>query len=197
MQTPEVLIAGLDEVGRGSWAGPVVAAAVGFHRALKLPGLKDSKLMTAKRREFIYEILIKKAHVGVGMASHEEVDQFGLLHATFKAYERALEALPVVPTKLLIDGRDKFFFAIPHQSIIRGDQKVRVISAASVVAKVTRDRLMVELAETYPNYHFEDHKGYGTRKHQARLKTFGPSPIHRISYAPLKALKCEQLEFLS
>lgn len=193
--TPSIF-AGMDEAGRGSWAGPVVAAAVILPNHCRLPGLTDSKLLTQKKREELFDLIWAKAQVGVGQASHEEVDQFGLLHATFKAYERALEALPQVPDHLWIDGRDKFSFKVPHTSIIRGDQKVRAISAASVIAKVTRDRIMINYAQEFPDYAFEEHKGYGTRLHQETLQAHGASRIHRISYQPLKQLQWVQNAFL-
>lgn len=190
------LCAGMDEAGRGSWAGPVVAAAVILPEKCRLPGLTDSKLLSASQREALFFKIFKKAHVGVGVASHEEVDQFGLLHATFKAYERALEQLQPEPEQLLIDGRDKFQFKIPHQSIVKGDLKVRCISAASVIAKVTRDRIMLDYAKEYPDYAFELHKGYGTDRHRKALNDYGPSQIHRLSYQPLKELQCVQNAFL-
>ena len=130
------------------------------------------------------------------MASHQEVDDHGLLHATFKAYERALEDLDALPEHLLIDGRDKFTFKFPHTSIIKGDLKVRAISAASVIAKVTRDRIMLDWAQDLPDYGFEKHKGYGTKFHQDALAAFGPSRIHRLTYQPLQKLKWAQNAFL-
>ena len=132
----------------------------------------------------------------MGLASHEEVDKWGLLHASFCAFKRALQDLKVRPDHLLIDGRDRFFFDIPHTSIVRGDQKIRAISAASIVAKVTRDELMIKYSQNYPQYGFHLHKGYGTRLHQRTLKVFGPSDLHRKSYKPLKILKWVQEAFL-
>ena len=189
-------IAGLDEAGRGSWAGPVVAAAVILPKGIRLPGLTDSKLLTLKQRETLYERIVAKADYGIGEASQEEVDQLGLLGATFKAFERALEGLKQAPAHLMVDGRDKFPFKIPHTSLIKGDQKVRAISAASVLAKVHRDRLMVDYATQYPDYGFEEHKGYGTRKHQQALKDHGPSALHRMSYQPVKQCLVIQEGFL-
>lgn len=176
---------GMDEAGRGSWAGPVVAAAVYLPKGAKLPGLTDSKLLTAKQRETLYSKIIQKYDYGIGEASHKEVDEFGLLQATFLAYERALQNFPWQPDHLLIDGRDKFKFKVPHTSIIKGDQKIRCISAASILAKVYRDELMKSYAKKYPNYLFEAHKGYGTRMHSSLLKIHGPCAIHRVSYKPL------------
>ena len=192
----------MDETGRGSWAGPVVAAAVILPKWTKLPGLTDSKLLTASQREELYKKITKSCDYGIGEASHQEVDQFGLLHATFLAYRRALEKLEASlakskpgyaqPDHLMIDGRDKFKFKIPHTSVIKGDLKVRCISAASVLAKVHRDRIMTKLAKKHPKYFFELHKGYGTKRHQGALSQHGPSKIHRKSYLPVIKSKWKQ-----
>lgn len=190
------LVAGLDEAGRGSWAGPVVAAAVILPDKIHLPGLNDSKLVTEKKREELFTKIIKNCPHGIGTASHEEVDQWGLLHATFLAFKRALEQLGQSPDELWIDGRDKFQFDIPHVSVIKGDRTYRCIAAASILAKVTRDHLMIEWAGHYPAYGFEEHKGYGTEQHQAALRRLGPSAIHRKTYAPLLHLKWAQEAFL-
>jgi ribonuclease HII len=196
MNLPKCLFAGMDEAGRGSWAGPVVAAAVILPKGTRLPGLTDSKLLTHEKREKLFDLIVAKASVGVGMASHREVDDHGLLHATFKAYERALIDLNTEPEHLLIDGRDKFSFKVPHTSIIKGDLKVRAISAASIIAKVTRDRIMIDYGRDFPGYAFEDHKGYGTKAHQEALMAYGPTRIHRTSYQPLQKLKWTQNAFL-
>lgn len=185
----EDIIAGMDEAGRGSWAGPVVAAAVILPKGLRLGGLNDSKLVPPAKREKLFEKIVRYCDYGVGLASHEEVDRCGLLQATYYAFKRALENLPTKPDHILIDGRDKFAFVIPHTSIIRGDQKVRCISAASIIAKVTRDRLMVEYGKRYPQYGFQMHKGYGTEAHQLALREHGPCELHRKSYEPLKKLQ--------
>lgn len=186
----------MDEAGRGSWAGPVVAAAVVLPKGLKLAGLNDSKLLTEAKREELYHKITDSCAYGVGMATEEEVDQYGLLHATYSAFKRALEDLPIPVNHILIDGRDHFSFHVPHTSIIKGDQKVRCISAASIIAKVIRDRLMVEYAAKYPEYRFELHKGYGTQEHQKALRENGPCDLHRMSYAPLKKLQWHQEAFL-
>ncbi len=189
-------VAGLDEAGRGSWAGPVVAAAVILPEKLQLPGLNDSKLLTEKKREELFKKIVATCAYGIGTASHEEVDRHGLLHATFLAFQRALQQLPQQPEALWIDGRDKFKFDVPHTSVIKGDRTYRCIAAASVLAKVTRDHLMIECARHYPDYGFEEHKGYGTERHQQALRSHGPSAIHRLSYAPLLHLKWAQEAFL-
>ncbi len=178
----------MDEAGRGSWAGPVCAAAVILPKGTKLPGLTDSKLLTHKKREELYKKITQKCQYGIGWSKPEEVDQLGLTRATELAFQRALAALPIKPDHLQIDGRDKFSFSVPHTSIIKGDLKIRAISAASVLAKVSRDRLMLELAQKYPHYAFESHKGYGTKRHQIALRKHGPCDQHRLSYEPLKQL---------
>lgn len=193
---PKGTIVGMDEAGRGSWAGPVVAAAVILPRGLRLGGLNDSKLVLPAKREELYLKITQNCPHGIGIATHEEVDQHGLLRATYFAFKRALEHLGQPADHILIDGRDHFSFAIPHTSIIRGDQKVRCISAASILAKVTRDHLMVEYAHKFPQYGFEQHKGYGTEAHQAALRQHGPCELHRKSYAPLKNLQWLQEAFL-
>ena len=186
----------MDEAGRGSWAGPIVAAAVILPKDTRLPGLTDSKLLTAAKREALFEKIYSSCELGIGVAMQEEVDEGGLLHATYKAYTRALSALPIQPDHIQIDGRDHFQFDIPHTSIIKGDLKVRRISAASIVAKVTRDRLMLEYAMEYPHYGFDAHKGYGTGRHQQALEKYGPCKLHRLSYAPIKRLLWVQNAFL-
>lgn len=190
-------IAGLDEAGTGSWAGPVVAAAVILpSKKIHLPGLTDSKLLTSSKREKLFELIVKKCTFGIGIVKNTYLDRFGLSHAVRAAFEIALSELDITPDLLLIDGRDIYSFAIPHISIIKGDRKVRAISAASILAKVTRDRIMTEYAKEHPNYMFDKHKGYGTGQHRQLLKRYGPSPIHRLSYEPIKKLKCIQNAFL-
>lgn len=176
----------MDEAGRGPWAGPVVAAAVILPPRVHLPGLNDSKKLTEEKRETLFLLIQKKAAFGIGQASNKEVDRYGLLRATELAFRRALARLPIKPDHLLIDGRDKFTFTVPHTSIIKGDEKERSISAASILAKVTRDHLMAKKAKKFPGYHFERHKGYGTEKHRQALKKHGITPLHRQSFEPVK-----------
>lgn len=182
------IIAGIDEAGRGCLAGPVVAAACIFDRTMfkkqKLPLITDSKQMTAEEREEAFTFLTKHCAYGVGEADAPTVDSIGILGATEKAMQRALAALMQIkiPTYLLIDGRDHFWFDIPHSSIIRGDESEDAIAAASVLAKVTRDRLMVSYDAKFPEFGFAEHKGYGTPFHFEILQRNGPCPLHRMTF---------------
>lgn len=177
------LICGVDEAGRGPLAGPVCAAAVILPPHIDLPGLNDSKKLTDKRRRELYP-LIKEAAIayGIGFASHEEIDEINILNATYLAMERAIDQLTVVPEQLLIDGNRAKDFGIPTQTVVKGDSLSASIAAASVLAKVSRDDLMLQAAEDYPQYGFAIHKGYGTKAHYAALTDFGASPIHRKSF---------------
>lgn len=179
------IVAGLDEAGRGPWAGPLVAAAVILPSRVYLPGLGDSKVLSEEVRERLYELITQKAYWAVGIVSNLEIDHYGLTKATAKAFLRALQGLSRVPDRILIDGRDVFSFPYPTEAIIKGDAKIRCISAASIVAKVTRDRLMRQYALLYNQYGFERHKGYGTRSHQNALACYGVTPLHRRSYSPV------------
>lgn len=171
----------MDEAGRGPWAGPLVAAACFIPKNTRLPGLNDSKKLTPKRREELFKLIKNKTKYGIGTASTREVNK-GLKYALNLAYKRALKQISIKPDKLLIDGRDKLDLPFSYQSIIKGDQKHRPIMAASILAKVTRDNLMKKYAKRYPEYDFQTHKGYGTRKHQAKLLKHGTSPIHRGNF---------------
>ena len=177
------LICGVDEAGRGPLAGPVCAAAVILPPHIELPGLNDSKKLTDKRRRELYP-MIKEAAVayGIGFASHEEIDEINILQATYLAMERAIAQLRVSPDLLLIDGNRAKDFGIPAQTVVKGDSLSASIAAASVLAKVTRDDLMLEAAKEYPQYGFEVHKGYGTKAHYEALTGFGISPIHRRTF---------------
>lgn len=176
------LICGLDEAGRGPLAGPVVGAAVILPENIKLPNLNDSKLLKKEEREELFKMIAKKAIYGAGAVSAAEIDEIGILQATQKAFCLALEAIKIRPEYLLIDGRDAFFFDIPYISIVKGDTQVRCIAAASIVAKVTRDKIMYEQAKFYPQYSFRRHKGYGTKAHYEELAKYGDCPIHRKSF---------------
>ena len=177
------LICGVDEAGRGPLAGPVCAAAVILPPHIELPGLNDSKKLTDKRHRELYP-MIKEAAVayGIGFASHEEIDEINILQATYLAMERAIAQLRVSPDLLLIDGNRAKDFGIPAQTVVKGDSLSASIAAASVLAKVTRDDLMLEAAKEYPQYGFEVHKGYGTKAHYEALTGFGISPIHRRTF---------------
>ena len=177
------IICGVDEAGRGPLAGPVCAAAVILPRDLELPGLTDSKKLTDKKRRELFPLIQEQAIAwGIGLATEQEIDEINILQATFLAMQRALDQLQVRPDLALIDGNRQKDFGVPAKTVVKGDSLSANIAAASILAKVTRDDLMVELAETYPQYGFEIHKGYGTRAHYAALTEYGPSPIHRMTF---------------
>ena len=177
------VICGMDEAGRGPLAGPVCAAAVILPEHLELPGLTDSKKLTDKKRRELYPIIKEQAIAyGIGFADEREIDEINILQATFLAMSRALEQLGVKPELALIDGNREKDFGIPVKTVVKGDSLSANIAAASVLAKVARDDLMVEMARQYPEYGFEIHKGYGTKAHYAALREHGPSPIHRMTF---------------
>ena len=177
------LICGVDEAGRGPLAGPVCAAAVILPRGLEIPELNDSKKLTEKKREKLYEIITEKAiSYGIAFADHNEIDSLNILNATFTAMNRAISQLDQTPALALIDGNTVKGIEYPAQAIVGGDGKCASIAAASILAKVTRDRFMVEMAEKYPQYGFERHKGYGTKLHYQALREYGASPIHRKTF---------------
>ncbi len=177
------LICGIDEVGRGPLAGPVVAGAVILPKDCDLLYLNDSKKLSEKKREELYSQIMEKAvSVGLGFVSPERIDEVNILNATYEAMREAIGKLSCVPQLLLNDAVTIPGVSIPQVPIIKGDAKSASIAAASIVAKVTRDRLMVEMDEIYPGYGFAKHKGYGTAAHIAALKELGPSPIHRRSF---------------
>lgn len=177
------IICGVDEAGRGPLAGPVCAAAVILPPNLEIPGLTDSKKLSDKRRRELYPVIMEQAVAyGIGFASHEEIDQINILQATFLAMERALAQLKVKPDLALIDGNRQKDFGIPVETVVKGDSLSASIAAASVLAKVSRDDVMLAMAEQYPGYGFEIHKGYGTKAHYEALRTLGASPIHRTTF---------------
>ena len=177
------LICGVDEAGRGPLAGPVCAAAVILPEHLEIPGLNDSKKLTDKKRRELMPIIKEQAIAyGIAFASEQEIDEINILQATFLAMKRALSQLNVQPELALIDGNRETDFGLPVKTVIHGDALSANIAAASVLAKVTRDDLMIEMAQKYPQYGFEIHKGYGTRAHYQALETFGACPIHRQSF---------------
>ena len=177
------LICGVDEAGRGPLAGPVSAAAVILPPHVDIPGLNDSKKLTDKRRRELFPIIKEQAIAyGIGLASHEEIDRINILQATYLAMERALAQLEVEPELALIDGNRAKDFGLPVETVVKGDSLSASIAAASVLAKVTRDDLMLEAAEAFPQYQFDVHKGYGTKAHYEALRTYGPCPIHRMTF---------------
>ena len=177
------LICGVDEAGRGPLAGPVCAAAVILPEHLQIPGLTDSKKLTDKKRRELFPIIQEQAIAyGIGLASESEIDEINILQATFLAMGRALEQLSVRPALALIDGNRETDFGLPVKTVVKGDSLSANIAAASILAKVTRDNLMLELAQQYPEYGFDIHKGYGTKAHYEALRTYGPCPIHRRSF---------------
>ena len=176
-------ICGIDEVGRGPLAGPVVAGAVILPQDCKILYLNDSKQLSEKKREELYEVIMQEAvAVGIGYASHERIDEINILQATYEAMREAVGNLTVPPDILLNDAVTIPGITVRQVPIIKGDAKSVSIAAASIVAKVTRDRLMVEYDKTYPEYHFADNKGYGAAVHIEALRKFGPTPIHRKSF---------------
>ena len=192
------LVAGIDEAGRGPLAGPVVAACVVVSPDFKIDSeelkiIKDSKKLTAKKREELFDIIQDKfIEVGVGICDNQTVDKINILQATFLAMKKSVGALKKKPDFLLIDGS----FQIPNTSynqlsVIKGDSLVFSIAAASIIAKVTRDRIMRAMHEKYPQYEFSKHKGYGTSLHMERLKQYGPCPIHRQSFRPVRLCKVD------
>ena len=177
----KLIIAGLDEAGRGAWAGPVFAGACILDKKFPKKILKDSKKLSPKKREEVFEIISSRCDFGIGSASAREIEKLGIVAATNLSMKRALAGLETKPIKLLVDGRDKFYFEIPFTSIIKGDSKVSVISAASIIAKVSRDRYMREL-EKSDKYFFAKHKGYGTKLHLEMIKKHGISKDHRRNF---------------
>lgn len=176
-------LCGVDEAGRGPLAGPVCAAAVMLPRGLDIPGLNDSKKLTEKKREELYGIICAGAVCyGVAFVGVEEIERLNILNATFLAMNRAIAQLSVPPQLALIDGNRDSGIEAPSRCIVKGDALCADIAAASVLAKVTRDRYMTALASEYPQYGFEKHKGYGTKQHYAAIREFGPSPAHRMSF---------------
>ena len=195
-------VAGIDEAGRGPWAGPVVAGAVIIKDrhldAFLLEGLDDSKKLSAKKREALYEKLFEaesrgQVVIGIGQASAKEIDALNILQATFLAMRRAAEALKEQPEAAIIDGnQNPKGFVCPSRTVVKGDAKSMSISAASIVAKVYRDRLMAELALKYPFYAFEKNAGYGTKAHIEGLKQYGITPEHRKSYRPIQEIMMQK-----
>lgn len=180
-------IAGVDEAGRGPLAGPVVAAAVILPEEGIGQKLFDSKQIPSKKREALYEIILSKAlGVGIGTICQEEIDLLNILRATLKAMVQAVESLPLSPDFILIDGNQPLHFPVPQKPIRKGDRICNSIAAASIVAKVTRDRLMFECHQKYPQYNFTKHKGYGTEEHRKAIERFGVCDLHRKTFRGVK-----------
>lgn len=176
-------ICGVDEAGRGPLAGPVCAAAVILPVGAVIPGLDDSKKLTEKKREALYDVIKETAvSYGIAFASEKEIDEMNILNATFLAMKRAVEKLGVKPDLALIDGNQKPHMGINEVTVIKGDGKSMSIAAASVLAKVTRDRYMLELDKKYPQYEFRKHKGYGTKLHYEKILEYGISDVHRKTF---------------
>ena len=182
------LIAGVDEVGRGPLAGPVVAACVIMPKNLIIPGLTDSKKLSEKKRNYYYDVIKEKAlSIGLGIIPRERIDEINIYEASRKAMMRALDNLDVKPEYILVDAMP-LFTDTPHEAIIHGDALSLSIAAASVIAKVTRDKMMIELDEKYPMYGFKKHKGYPTKLHLENLKKYGPLKNYRFTYGPVRDL---------
>lgn len=176
-------VCGIDEAGRGPLAGPVCAAAVILPLGLEIEGLNDSKKLSEKKREALYDIITEKAVAySIALVDEKTIDEINILQATFKAMRNAVEGLTVKPDIALIDGNQKPGLSIEQRTIVKGDAKSMSIAAASILAKVTRDRLMIKLDEEYPEYQFAKHKGYGTKLHYECLEKYGVSPVHRRTF---------------
>jgi len=184
------LIAGVDEVGRGCLAGPVISASVILDKNKKIEGLKDSKLLSPKKRLFLYkEIKDKAISFGVGSCSPGFIDKVNIREATFSSMSKAIDNLSITPKKILVDGEGLDKVTIPNEGVIGGDNLIDCIKAASIIAKVTRDKLMIDYSSIFPEYDFQNNKGYGTQKHLAALKEYKSTPLHRNSFKPVKENK--------
>ena len=191
--TQNFLVAGVDEAGRGPLAGPVVAAAVILDPLRPIVGLADSKILSERKRDSLFDIIKEVAlSWSVGVASVEEIDELNILQATLLAMQRAVYGLTIQPDEVLVDGNRLPDLLIPAQAIVGGDSKVKVISAASIVAKVTRDCIMAGYHKKYPDFSFHLHKGYGTKQHLMEIEQFGFLPIHRKTFNPVKTMIIQQ-----
>ena len=179
----DVLFCGVDEAGRGPLAGPVCAAAVILPQGVEIPGLNDSKKLTEKKREILFDLICDQALAyGIAFASVEEIEEINIKRAAYLAMERAIQKLDPRPELALVDGNDRLELPVPSIKVVKGDARCASIAAASVLAKVTRDRYMMELAQKHPEYGFEKHKGYGTAAHYAALREHGPCSAHRPTF---------------
>lgn len=182
-------ISGIDEAGRGPLAGPVVAACVHIPKGLWIDGVYDSKKLSPNQREYLFDQLTHHPdiHYGVGIVSAQVIDEINILQATLKAMQEAFFSLQVLSDFVLIDGVS-LKLSVPSLKLIKGDARSYLVAAASIIAKVTRDRMMADYHTKWPDYRFDQHKGYGTLKHCEALKSFGPCPIHRLTFEPIKSL---------
>lgn len=189
----KILVAGVDEAGRGPLAGPVFAAAVILDPMRPIAGLADSKTLSESKRDNLY-ILIKESALSwsIAKAGVEEIDKLNILQATLLAMQRAVEGLRIQPEEVLVDGNRLPKLSMPAQAIVKGDSKVQAISAASILAKVERDKLMVDYHQQYPDFSFHLHKGYGTKQHLAEIEQFGFLEIHRKTFNPVKTMLMRQ-----
>lgn len=177
------LVGGIDEAGRGPLAGPVYAACVVFEPGVIIDGINDSKKLTEKKREQLFDIIIEKAlYYSIVSVDEKEIDKINILEATFKAFRESINSLPKMPDVVLIDGNRAKDIPTEYETIVKGDGKSQSIAAASILAKVSRDRYVVELDKKYPEYGFAKHKGYPTKDHYQALEKFGPSPVHRLTF---------------
>ncbi len=186
MQDSEIT-AGIDEAGRGALAGPVVAAAVILPEDFEVP-VQDSKQLSPQTRTILYAEILRLCDVGVGIVGNEEIDKIGIKKANHKAMQMAVSKLKKIPQKLLIDGRDRYYFSIPSEDIVKGDTKIPCISAASIIAKVTRDEIMDHYDQQYTIFEFRNNRGYGSEKHLKLINEKIYTPIHRKCYDPLRTL---------
>ena len=182
------VVCGIDEAGRGPWAGPVVAAAVVLDKKRMPKGLDDSKKLAERKREHLYQSIMAAARVGIGIVYAARIDEINILQATFEAMQQAVKALDTPPTLALVDGNRAPHLGFSTRTLVGGDAISLSIAAASIIAKVTRDRIMRETHEKFPAYGFAAHKGYGTARHAEALAKFGPCPEHRKSFKPIMDL---------
>ncbi|MEC7839284.1 MAG: ribonuclease HII [Chlamydiota bacterium] len=184
------VVAGVDEAGRGPLAGPVVAASCHIPSGVYISGVNDSKKLTPKLREKIFEELKNSPEIsyGIGIVDHSEIDEINIYQATIRAMLKAVDSMPLQPDYLLIDGLPLPHLILPSNAIVKGDSKSLSIAAASIIAKETRDQIMIEYHKQFPEYGFDKHKGYATRAHRDAIKKYGPCPIHRTSFEPIKSM---------
>jgi ribonuclease HII len=190
------MLAGVDEAGRGPLAGPVVAACVVLSQDLFLPDVNDSKKLTPKKREALFDQILENAHeVGIGIVGQKTIDRMNILNASLKAMRKAVNKLKNQPHFILVDGNQKIpNLSVPQMPVVKGDSQSLSIAAASIVAKVTRDRIMLEYHRRYPEFCFADHKGYATKVHREALKAFGPCQIHRRSFKLVQLCQTNQID---